>query len=200
MKLSSLNWGIRVGLAAATLAGCSGEALFYRTDGTYTASVTTESAPASQQTLMLAQADGPISAKGTLRMCDVDAITFSLPSGPADLGKAAAIKTSLSQSLCASGPKSITSGKVLVWGPAPNSPGTTGVVSDEWTVTGSITVTEYVNLHAGEPSLDEEVLSERVSGTVSLTATTSDGRTVKIENGTFSLLIYTRKSEYHPFS
>ena len=37
-------------------------------------------------------------------------------------------------------------------------------------------------------------------GTVSLTATTADGRIVKLENGTFTFLIYIRKSPYSPLS
>ena len=200
MNQSSLIRGTFAGLVVATLTACSGEALFYRTDGTYTADVTTESAPTTQMSLTLGQANGPISAKGTLRMCNLTEIAWNLPSGPQDVGEPAAIRTTLATSLCEIGTKTITSGKMIVWGPAPNSPGITGVVSDEWTVTGTITVTEYNNLHPAEPSLDEELLSERAVGTVSLTATTSDGRMVKIENGTFTFLIYTRKSEYHPFS
>lgn len=188
------------GFVAAILAGCSGEALFYRTDGAYTASVSTETAAPSQQTSGVSQGDGPISAKGVLRMCSLSHVAWQLNSGPADLGKPAAIQTTISPSLCQTGTKTITSGKVLVWGQAPSSPGTTGVVSDEWTVTGTITVTEYSNLNPPEPSLNQEVLSERAVGTVSITATTSDGRTVKLESGTFTFLIYTRKSEYSPVS
>jgi hypothetical protein len=191
--------GIVTGIVAATLAGCSGEALFYRIDGTYTADVTAEGTT-TRKTLTLGQADGPTSAKGELEMCDVDGLSFSLGSGPDAVGKPAAIKIALSQSLCQEGTTSIASGKMVVWGQAPASPGTTGVVSDEWTVTGTITVSEYSDLHPGEPSLDQEVLSERAVGTVSLTATTADGRTVKLENGAFTFLIHIRKSHYSPFS
>jgi hypothetical protein len=142
----------------------------------------------------------PISAKGVLRMCDVHEITWNLDNGPESLGKPVAIRTGLSRSLCQTGTASIVSGKVLVWGQDPHSPGTTGIVSDEWTVTGTVTITEYTNLSPGEPDLNEEVLSERAAGTVSLVATTADGRMVKLENGTFTFLIYTRKSPYSPFS
>ncbi|HUQ97838.1 MAG TPA: hypothetical protein VM166_00200 [Gemmatimonadaceae bacterium] len=201
MKQLSLNRGIFAGLLAVTFAGCSGEALFYRTDGTYTANVATETSAKASMTSTLSKADGPISEKGELRMCDVDKISWSLPgSSPSDLGKPVAIRTSLSGSLCQIGTKSIVSGKMVVWGPAPNSPGTTGVISDEWTVTGTITITDYTNLHPAEPSLNQEVLTERATGTVSLLATTADGRMVKVENGTFTFLLYSRKSEYHPLS
>ncbi len=200
MKQISLTRGVVAGLVAATLAGCSGEALFYRTDGIYTADVTTETSPAASRTLPLGTADGPISAKGELRMCDVDQISWGLGSGPDAVGKPAAIRTELSQSLCQTGTASIVSGKMLVWGQATGSPGITGVISDEWTVTGSITITEYTNLDPGEPSLDQEVLTERAVGTVTLTATTADGRLVKLENGTFTFLIYIRKSLYSPVS
>ena len=199
MKRIQVRRGIVAALAAVTLAGCSSEALFYRTDGTYAADVTTEGTTA-RKTLTLSQGDGPISAKGELRMCDVDQVSWSLGGGPEAVGKPAAIRTVLSQSLCQKGTTSIASGKMLVWGQAAGSPGTTGVVSDEWTVTGTITITEYTDLDPGEPSLDQEVLSERAVGTVSLTATTADGRTVKLENGTFTFLIYSRKSHYSPFS
>ena len=200
MKQLSLNRGIFTGLVALALAGCSGEALFYRTDGTYTANVTTETSTTVARTLTLSKADAPLAAKGELRMCDVDQISWGLGSGPIAIGKPVAIRTALSGSLCLVGTRSIVSGKMLVWGQAPNSPGTTGVISDEWTVTGTITVTDYVNLHPDEPSLDQEVLSERAIGTVSLTATTADGRLVKVENGTFTFLIYIRKSAYSPVS
>jgi len=53
MKLISLNGGILAGFVAATLAGCSGDALFYRTDGTYTADVTTETSAAGRKTLTM---------------------------------------------------------------------------------------------------------------------------------------------------
>src|ERR1044072_2208197 len=139
MKLSSLTRGVLAGLIVATLAGCTGDVLLYRTEGTSTADVTTETPPTVRKTLTLSTADGPISAKGELRMCDVDGITWSLGTGADAVGKPAAIRTALSQSLCQTGTKSITSGKVLVWGQAPGSPGTTAVVSDEWTVTGTIT-------------------------------------------------------------
>ena len=43
--------GIRAGLIAPTLASCSGEALFYRTDGTYTADVATEALTTARKTL-----------------------------------------------------------------------------------------------------------------------------------------------------
>jgi hypothetical protein len=198
MTQISLNRGVLAGLVAATLAGCSGDALFYRTDGTYTANVTTETSATESKTLTLGKADSPISAKGKLRMCDVNQISWGLGSGPADVGKPAAIRTAVSQSLCQTGTASIVSGKMLVWGQATGSPGTTAVVSDEWTVTGTITITEYTNLNPGEPSLNQEVLSERAVGTVSLLATTADGRMVKLENGTFTFLIYIRKSPYSP--
>jgi hypothetical protein len=194
-----LNRGILAGLVAATLAGCSGDALFYRTDGTYTADVTTE-ATTARKTLTLAKGDGLISDKGELRMCDIDEISWGLGSGPDAVGKPAAIRTALSRSLCQTGTTSIVSGKMVVWGPATGSPGTTGVISDEWTVTGTITINDYANLNPPEPSLDEEVLSERAVGTVSLSATTADGRMVKVENGTFTFLIHIRKSPYSPFS
>ena len=196
----SLTRAVLAGLAAATLAGCSGDALFYRTDGTYAADVTTGGSAPDRKTLMLSPADGPISAKGELQMCDVAQISWGLGGGVGAVGEPAAIQTALSQALCETGTKSIVEGKMLVWGQASGSPGTTGVISDEWTVTGTVTVTAYTSLNPGEPSLDEEVLSERAVGTVSLTATTADGRIVKIENGTFTFLIYHRKSAYSPFS
>ena len=199
MKQLSLNRGIFAGLVAMTL-GCSGEALFYRTDGTYTADVTTETSTTASKTLTLSKANAPIAAKGELRMCDVDEISWGLGSGPDAVGKPAAIQTALSRSLCQTGTISIASGKMLVWGQAPNSPGITGVISDEWTVTGTITVTNYTNLDPAEPSLNQEVLSERAVGTVSLLATTADGRMVKLENGNFTFLIYIRKSPYSPLS
>jgi hypothetical protein len=200
MKQLSLNRAILAGLIVATLAGCSGDALFYRTDGTYTADVTTETSTTRPMTQALARSDGPISAKGELRMCDIDQISWSMGSGPDAIGKPAAIRTALSRSLCQTGTASIVSGKMLVWGQATASPGTTGVISDEWTVTGTITITEYTDLHPAEPSLNQEVLSERAVGTVSLMATTADGRLVKLENGTFTFLIYIRKSPYSPLS
>jgi hypothetical protein len=200
MKQIYLRRLILAGLVTTAVAGCSGDALFYRADGTYTADVTTEGSTQAAKTLNLTKGDGLVSAKGELRMCDVDEISWGLGTGPGDVGKPAAIRTALSRSLCQTGTIAVTSGKVLVWGQAPNSPGITGVVSDEWTVSGTITVTEYTNLRPGEPSLDEEVLSERAVGTVTLTATTADGRTVKLEQGTFTFLIHIRKSEYNPFS
>ena len=200
MKQISLNRGIFAGLVAVTLAGCSGEALFYRTDGTYTADVTTETSTTVSKTLTLSKSDAPVAAKGELRMCDVDQITWGLGSGPDAVGKPAAIRTALSRSLCQIGTISIVSGKMLVWGQATGSPGTTGVISDEWTVTGTITITDYANLNPAEPSLNQEVLSERAVGTVSLMATTADGRVVKLENGSFTFLIYIRKAPYSPVS
>lgn len=200
MKQTSATRGILAGLAAAMLGGCADTALFYRTDGSYTADVTTESSPTAPRTLTMTAGDGVISAKGELRMCDIGQISWGLGSGPTDVGKPAVIRTALSKSLCQLGTTSIASGKVLVWGQATGSPGTTAVISDEWTVTGTITVTEYTALNPGEPSLDQEVLSERAVGTMSLTATTADGRMVKLENGTFTFLIYSRKSQYSPFS
>jgi hypothetical protein len=200
MNQISLHRAILAGLVAATLAGCSGEALFYRTDGTYTADVTTETSATGRKMLTLTKGDGLISAKGELRMCDVDQISWGLGSGPDAVGKPAAIRTALSHSLCQTGTASIVSGKMLVWGQAAGSPGTTGVISNEWTVTGTITITEYTNLTPDEPSLNQEVLSDRAVGTVSVVATTADGRMVKLENGTFTLLIYIRKSAYSPVS
>jgi hypothetical protein len=196
----SLTRALLSGLVAATLAGCSGDALFYRTDATYEADVTTGGSAPARKTLMLSQAGGPISAKGELRMCDVDEISWGLSSDVAAVGEPASIRTTLSQSLCQTGTKSIVAGKMLVWGQASGSQGTTGVISDDWTVTGTVTVTEYTSLNPGDPSLDQEVLSERAVGTVSLTATTADGRIVKVENGTFTFLIYHRKSAFSPFS
>ncbi|HYC51777.1 MAG TPA: hypothetical protein VEB19_11760 [Gemmatimonadaceae bacterium] len=200
MKQLSLYRGILAGLAAGMLAGCSGDALFYRTDGTYTADITTETSPAQPKTLTLSKGDGAISAKGDLRMCEVDQISWGLGTGPGAVGNPAAILTTLPQSLCQTGTASISSGKMLVWGPATGSPGITGVIADEWTVTGTVTISEYTDLRPAEPSLNEEVLSERAVGTVSLVATTADGRMVRLENGTFTFLIYLRTSEYNPFS
>jgi hypothetical protein len=200
MKHISLNCGILAGVVAVTLAGCAGDALFYRNDGTYTANVSTETSAPERNTLTMTSGDGPISARGELRMCYVDEITWSLGSGPDAVGKPAAIRTALSHSLCQTGSASVVSGKMLVWGQDPASGGTTGVVSNEWTVTGTIAITGYTNLDPGEPSLNQEVLSERAVGTVSLVATTADGRMVKLENGNFTFLIYIRKSPYSPLS
>lgn len=200
MKHIALNCGILAGLVAATLAGCSGDALFYRTDGRYTADVSTETSAPARKTLTMTNGDRPISARGELRMCDVDEITWDLGSGPDAVGEPVAIRTALSRPLCQTGPASVVSGKMLVWGQDPASGGTTGVISDQWSVTGTITIAEYAKVTPEEPSLNQEVLSERAAGTVSLVATTADGRTVKLENGTFTFLIYIRKSPYSPFS
>lgn len=197
---ASFNRGILAAFAAVSLIACSGDALFYRTDGTYTANVTTEASTSVSKTLTLSKAGAPIAAKGTLRMCDVDEISWGFGGGPDMIGKPVAIQTALSRSLCQTGTTSIVSGKMLVWGQDPNSPGITGVVSDEWTVTGTITVTDYTNLHPAEPTLDQEVLSERAVGTVPLLAKAADGRVVKIENGFFTFPIYIRKSAYSPLS
>jgi hypothetical protein len=185
------------------LTGCGNlfgpsEVLYYRTDGSYTALRTDGNGAAASKTLTLSKAGAPTADRGSIRMCDITNVAWHLGGLPDSLGRPVTIVTELASPLCQVGNAPLAAGYMIVWGAS--SVGTTGVRSNDWTVTGTVTISEYVDLKPPEPALDQELLSERISGTFSLVATAADGRSIRLESGTFTFSLYTKKGIYSPLS
>ncbi|MEO8500473.1 MAG: hypothetical protein ABI565_06125, partial [Vicinamibacteria bacterium] len=185
---------IAVGLIVSTLltAGCTGTRTTWDVRGTYQARYTREDGTVEQVSFSAHPTGGGITSDSRVGLCDVHSVTWDVPQNP-ELNKLSGIATDLLRSLCVTGVNSVSGGHVIVWGnPVGNSTTLTGIRSDLWQVSGTLTVTGYTNFNPPEPAVNKEVLSETASGTFSALARSPDGKTVRLDNGTFTFEIVIR--------
>jgi hypothetical protein len=180
------------------LCGCSSTRTSWNALGSYSASLGDSDSTLAPATGGVSPSDGITRFERT-RMCDIRNISIGLPFNPVR-GEVAAVRVNLPQALCRLGSHAVTGGLVQVW----NSPGTdtavvTGVPATGWTVSGTVTITDYINFDPPEPELNETLQSERVTGTFEVTAAGPEGEMVRFRNGTFQLDITVTKSPYNPF-
>lgn len=133
-------------------------------------------------------------------MCDVKDVTWGFGFSTIHNGDVAAVRTPLPQALCVKGIHTIASGTVLTYQPVGSDTMTLRAQpATAWTVTGSVTVTEYTEFNPREPKVNERLLSETSKGTFSLEAHGPNGELVRFQNGTYQFDIYVRKDPYNPF-
>jgi hypothetical protein len=137
---------------------------------------------------------GPIEDR--LELCQLNEIVLGLTFVPTQRDRPAAIEVRTARPLCQEGITQITGGTVLIWGNPGSDPNVLAAIrSDAWTVTGTIDVTSYLEQDVPDLDPDETADSERIEGTLSLTATDGAGSVIRIENGTFHLTVVATRVE-----
>jgi hypothetical protein len=134
-----------------------------------------------------------------IRLCELSTMDLGLTFVPIQRDRPAAIQVRTERPLCRQGRTRITGGAVLVWANPASDPNVLAAVrSDAWTIAGEIDVTTY--LDRGVPDLDagETANSERVEGTLSLTATNGAGSVIRIDRGTFQLTVLASRVKFSP--
>lgn len=183
---------VSVTVATVTLAGCD-EATHWEARGSWNG-VLTLSGEDPMSTEASVYAGDSVLPRARIRLCGLDSATFDLPFTGAVRGEPAAVRIETPDALCSTGRRSI-GGVVLVWSPVGQDTLTLSATpSESWQVSGEIDVGEYRDL--GLPDLDvgESVVTETLSGTLSITAMDGSGRTIGLEV-TFDLQVTARRFE-----
>jgi hypothetical protein len=123
-----------------------------------------------------------------IELCESNEMVLSFTFVPIQAGQPAALEVETGRPLCQEGTTHITGGTLLVWRDQGGNV-TAAERSNDWTVTGTIDVTEY--LTQGLPDLDAGDVAEtdHVEGRISLTATDGAGNVIRIEDGSFELTV-----------
>jgi hypothetical protein len=182
----------------ACLLGCSNTKTTWEVGGDYQALVTLADSVTNQSgTVYLSEG---IQVDHEVKMCDVQNVTWGFGFSTIHQNDVAAVRTSLPQALCIKGTKTIASGTVLTYQPVNSDTLTLGAqTAAGWTVTGTMTVDQYLRYNVGEPAVHQRLLQETSKGTFAIEAHGPNGEIVKFENGTYQFDIYVRKDPYDPF-
>lgn len=185
-------------LLAGSLLGCSNTKTSWEAGGDYQATLTIDDSTQVREGIVYLTG-GP-QVENEVNMCDVRNLTWGLPFVASSPGTVASIRITLPQALCRLGTYNISTGTVMTWQPAGTDSSTlTAKPASGWTVTGTVTVTEYTDFIDREPEVNKRRLSETVKGTFSLEAHGPNGELVRFQNGTYQFDIYIRKDPYNPF-
>jgi hypothetical protein len=190
------GWSIL--LLGACLMGCSKTKTSWEAGGDFQALVTLADSVANQSgTVYLSEG---IQVDHEVKMCDVRNITWGFGFSTVHKDDVAAVRTSLPLALCIKGTKAISSGTVLTYQPVGSDTLTLRAQpAPGWTVTGTVTVDEYLKFNTGDPPVHQRLLKERSTGTFAILAQGPNGEILKFENGTYQFDIYVRKDPYNPF-
>lgn len=200
MKPERRRAGIGFVAGLVTLASTGwfcGDRTSYDANGTYNAVVTLPDGTVRNLVAYPVSRTGLITSDNFTRLCDIQDVTWGLPSQVVN-GELAALRVHLDRPLCRTGATTMN-GRAVLWGPPPGEPELlTGIVSDDWTVTGTLTVTAH-ETH-GTPHLDvgEEAVIEVARGTFRLEGTGPDSTGVLLEDGSFEFRITARKWRFDP--
>ena len=183
---------------AAGVTGCSNTKTSWEAGGDYYATLTIADTTSSFHGIV--HLTEGIQVDHEVRMCDVRNVTWGLPFSSVTRDQVAAIRITLPRALCHEDSDIVSGGTVLTMQPVASD---TSVLlaqpASGWTITGTVTVAEYTDFNAGEPAVNERVLSETAKGTFALEAHGPNGEVVRFQNGTYQFDIYVRKDPYDPF-
>ncbi|HEX2167667.1 MAG TPA: hypothetical protein VHG09_10590 [Longimicrobiales bacterium] len=171
------------------LAGGCAEVTWWDASGSWSGTVTLPGETATQRTSGLSDPE-PGQTERRVRLCELSTMVLGMTFVPIQRDRPAAIEVRTARPLCNEGRTEITGGAVMIWA----NPGTDENVlgatrSDAWTVTGEIEVTSYQSHPLPDLDAGDMADTERIEGTLSLTATDEAGAVIRIENATFHLTV-----------
>lgn len=180
-------------LAACLLAAACGIVTSWDATGLWNGQVSRSGAMTAQRESAVTDVI-PGSSESRVDACDLRELAFSLSFIPFEQGNPAAIEVRLATPLCQLGSSPVEGGSVLVWQPmASDSTTVSARPSDQWTVSGTLTVTSFSDL--GLPDLDvgESATVQEARGTFELTARETLGDSIRVESAEFQLTVEARK-------
>lgn len=175
-----------MGLVLAS--GCS-EVTWWDATGSWSGTVTLPEEPTVQRTSGLSDPEaGP--TENRVRLCELSTMVLDLTFVPIERDRPAAIEVRTARPLCREGLTQIAGGAVLIWAnPGSDENVLSATPSEAWTVTGEIEITSYQ--HPGLPDLNagDTANTERIEGSLSLTATDDAGSVIRIDGATFHFTV-----------
>jgi hypothetical protein len=171
------------------LAGGCGEVTWWDARGSWSGAVTLPGEAAAQRTSGLSDPEaGP--TENRVRLCELSTMVLDLTFVPIERDRPAAIEVRTARPLCHEGRTQISGGAVLIWANPGSDPNVLSAArSEAWTVTGEIEITSYQS--EGLPDLDagDTANTERIEGSLSLTATDDAGSVIRIDGATFHFTV-----------
>jgi hypothetical protein len=174
---------------ALLLAGGCGEVTWWDARGSWSGTVTLPGDATAQQTSNLSDPDpGPTGKR--VRLCELSTMVLGMTFVPIERDRPAAIEVRMAGPLCREGRTQITGGEVLIWANPGSDPNVLAAArADGWTVTGEIEITSYHNQGLPRLNAGDTANTERIEGSLSLTATHSAGAVIRIDGATFHLTV-----------
>jgi hypothetical protein len=168
--------------------GCS-EETWWDARGSWSGTVTVPGEAAVQGSSNLSD---PVAGQNRkrIRLCELSTIVLGMTFVPIERDRPAAIEVRTARPLCHEGRTQITGGEVLIWANPGSDPNVLGAIrSSGWTVTGEIEITSYRSEGLPRLNVGEEANTERIEGSLSLTATDGAGSVIRIDGATFDLTV-----------
>ena len=183
---------------ALGLIGCSLDRTSWTTDGSYRATETAIDGTTRAVSRSASIVPSP-SRNDRIRLCGETWIGLQMYFSPSDHGTVAEFEARLDGSLCDVGVHDVIGGHAIVWGPVPGDEDlTTGIRSDEWTLSGTLEVTEFARVGSPPKRVDEEKVVETMRGVFHLVASHVDGDTIRLDDGSFDLSVIARRYRFEP--
>jgi hypothetical protein len=171
------------------LAGGCGEVTWWDAQGSWSGTVTLPGEAAAQRTSGLSDPEaGP--TENRVRLCELSTMVLGLTFVPIERDRPAAIEVRTASPLCHEGRTQITGGAVLIWGNPGSDPNVLSAArSGAWTVSGEIEITSYQSEALPDLNAGDTANTERIEGTLSLTATNDAGSVIRIDGVTFHFTV-----------
>ena len=175
-------------LSLLLVGGCA-EVTWWDATGEYSGTVTLPGETAVQRASGLSD-PVPGQTGDRIRLCDLSTLVLGMTFVPIERDRPAAIEVRTADPLCREGTTPITGGAVSIWENPDGDENVLGAVrSDAWTVTGEIEITSYQSQRLPDLDAGDTAVTERIEGTMSVTATDETGEVIRIENATFHLTV-----------
>lgn len=171
------------------LAGGCGEVTWWDAHGSWSGTVTLPGETAAQRTSGLTDPEAG-STEDRVRLCDLSTMVLGMTFVPIERDRPAAIEVRTERPLCREGRTEITGGAVMIWAnPGSDTNVLSATRSGSWTVTGEIEITSYHSEALPDLSAGDTANTERIEGTLSLTATDDAGSVIRIDGATFHFTV-----------
>jgi hypothetical protein len=171
------------------LAGGCGEVTLWDARGEWSGTVTLPAGAAAQHTSNLSDPEAG-QTRNRVRLCELRTMVLGMTFVPIERDRPAAIEVRTADPLCREGRAQITGGEVLIWANPGSDPNVLAAArSAGWTVTGEIEITSYQSQGLPRLNAGDTAYTERIEGSLSLTAIDSAGSVIRIEGATFHLTV-----------
>jgi hypothetical protein len=171
------------------LASSCAEVTWWDAHGSWSGTVTLPGEAAAQRTSGLSDPEAG-STEERVRLCELSTLVLGMTFVPIERDRPAAIEVRTASPLCHEGRTQIIGGAVMIWAnPGSDTNVLSAARSGAWTVAGEIEITSYQSEPLPDLDAGDTANTERIEGTLSLTATDDAGAVIRIDGATFHLTV-----------